>query len=75
MGAGRLPEAEKGASLLVDPSLAAQVVSGVFHILLNYTPWDRRGKSNPFSPENPDPSVARVAISNSRVVVVVSRVE
>ena len=69
MGAGGLLEAEKSASLLVDPPLAAQVVSGVLHILLNYTPWERRGKSNSFSPENPDPSVARVAILNSRVVV------
>ena len=72
MGAGRLLEAEKSASLLVDPSLAVKGVPKVLYILLNYTPWDRRGKSNPFSPENPDPSVARVAISNSRVVVVVS---
>ena len=72
VGAGRLLEAEKSASLLVDPSLAVKGVPKVLYILLNYTPWDRRGKSNPFSPENPDPSVARVAISNSRVVVVVS---
>ena len=75
MGAGRLLEAEKSASFLVDPPLAVKGIPKVLHILLNYTPWDRRGKSNPFSPENPDLSVARVAISNSRVVVVVSRVE
>ena len=75
MGAGGFLEAEKSASLLVDPTLAVKGIPKVLHILLNYTPWDRRGKSNPFSPGNPDPSVARVAISNSRVVVVVSRVE
>ena len=39
MGAGGLLEAEEGASLLVDASLAAQVVSGVLHILLNHTTW------------------------------------
>ena len=37
VGAGGLLEAEKGACLLVDPSLAAQVVSGVLHILLDDT--------------------------------------
>ena len=41
VGAGGLLEAEKGASLLVDPSLAAQVVSGVLHILLDDTTWKR----------------------------------
>ena len=39
VGAGGLLEAEKGTSLLVDPSLAAQVVSGVLHILLDDTTW------------------------------------
>ena len=39
VGAGGLLEAEKGAGLLVDPSLAAQVVSGVLHILLDDTTW------------------------------------
>ena len=42
MGAGGLLEAEEGASLLVDPSLTAQVVSGVLHILLDDTTWKRR---------------------------------
>ena len=66
VGAGRLLEAEKGARLLVDPSLAAQVVSGVLHILFDYTTWKRsKGLS---SPENPDPSAASVAVSNSREV-------
>ena len=69
MSAGGLLEAEKSASLLVDPPLAVKGIPKVLHILLNYTPWDRRGKSNLFSPGNPDPSVARVAILNSRVVV------
>ena len=41
VGAGGLLEAEKGASLLVDPSLAAQVVSGVLHMLLDDTTWKR----------------------------------
>ena len=41
VGAGGLLEAEKGTGLLVDPSLAAQVVSGVLHILLNDTTWTR----------------------------------
>ena len=41
VGAGGLLEAEKGAGLLVDPSLAAQVVSGVLHILLDDTTWKR----------------------------------
>ena len=66
VGAGGLLEAEEGASLLVDPSLAAQVVSGVLHILLDDTTWEWSKKSP--SPENPDPSAARVAISNSREV-------
>ena len=37
VGAGGLLEAEKGARLLVDPGLAAQVVPGVLHILLDDT--------------------------------------
>ena len=41
MGAGGLLEAEEGASLLVDPSLTAQVVSGVLYILLDDTTWKR----------------------------------
>ena len=41
VGAGGLLEAEKGACLLVDPSLAAQVVSKVLHKLLNDTTWKR----------------------------------
>ena len=71
MGAGGLLEAEEGARLLVDPSLAVEGVSEVLYILLNDTPWEKRGKGSLYSPENPDPSVARVAISNSRVVSVV----
>ena len=39
--AGGFLEAEKGARLLVDPSLAAQVVSGVLHPLLDDTTWKR----------------------------------
>ena len=39
VGAGGLLEAEKSARLLVDPSLAAQVVSGVLHIILDDTTW------------------------------------
>ena len=66
VGAGGLLEAEKGASLLVDPSLAAQVVSGVLHILLDDTTWERSKRR--LSPENPEASAARVAISNSREV-------
>ena len=41
VGAGGLLEAEKGACLLVDPSLAAQVVSKVLHKLLDDTTWKR----------------------------------
>ena len=41
VGAGGLLEAEKSAGLLVDPSLAAQVVSGVLHKLLDDTTWRR----------------------------------
>ena len=66
MGAGGLLEAEEGASLLVDPSLAAQVVSRVLCILLNDTTWEWSKRT--LSPENPEPSAARVAISNSREV-------
>ena len=66
VGAGGLLEAEKGARLLVDPSLAAQVVPGVFHILLDDTTWE--WSKRVLSPDNPEPSAARVAISNSREV-------
>ena len=66
MGAGGLLEAEEGACLLVDPSLTAQVVSGVLYILLDDTTWKRR--EGLLSPENPEPSAAEVAISNSREV-------
>ena len=66
VGAGGLLEAEKSARLLVDPSLAAQVVSGVLHVLLDDTTWEWSERT--LSPENPEPSVARVAISNSREV-------
>ena len=66
MGAGRLLEAEEGARLLVDPSLAAQVVSGVLHVFFNHTTWEWCQRA--LSPENPDPSPASVAISNSREV-------
>ena len=65
VGAGRLLEAEKSTGLLVDPLLALKGVSEVLHILLNYATWEGMGSSGAFSPENPDPSVARVAISNS----------
>ena len=71
VGASELLEAEKGARLLVDPGLAAQVVPGELHILLDDTTCEKSGKCSLYSPENPDPSVARVAISNSRVVSVV----
>ena len=67
VGAGGLLEAEKGACLLVDPPLAAQVVSRVLHIFLDDAPW-KRSKGSTLSPENPDASAARVAISNSREV-------
>ena len=66
VSAGGFLEAEQGARLLVDSSLAAQVVPGVLHILLNDTAWERSRRGLP--PENPDPSEAKVAISNSRVV-------
>ena len=66
MGAGGLLEAEKSTRLLVDPSLAAQVVSGVLHVLLDDTTWE--WSKRPLSPENPEASAARVAISNSREV-------
>ena len=68
VGAGGLLEAEEGASLLVDPSLAAQVVPGVLHILLDDTTWEWEWSKRTFSPVNPEPSAARVAISNSREV-------
>ena len=67
MGAGRLLEAEEGARLLVDPLLAVQVVSGVLHILLDDTTWEGWSK-RALSPENPEPSAANVANSNSKVV-------
>ena len=41
VGAGGLLEAEEGTSLLVDPAFAVQVVSGVLHILLDDTTWNR----------------------------------
>ena len=66
VGAGRLLEAEGGTCLLVDSSLAAQVVSGVLHPLLDDTTW--KSSKGPLSPENPDASAASVAISNSRDV-------
>ena len=66
VGAGGLLEAEEGARLLVDPSLAAQVVSGVLHVFFNHTTWEWCQRA--LSPENPDPSPASVAISNSREV-------
>ena len=67
VGAGGLLEAEEGARLLVDPSLAAQVVPRVFHILLNDATWEWSKRA--LSPVNPEPSAARVAISNSREVM------
>ena len=66
VGASELLEAEEGACLLVDPGLAAQVVPGVLHILLDDTTWEWNRRVG--SPDNPDPSVARVAISNSTEV-------
>ena len=66
VGAGRLLEAEGGACLLVDPSFAFKVVSGVLHILLNDTTWEWSKVVS--SPENPEPSAASVVISNSRDV-------
>ena len=66
VGAGRLLEAEGGASLLVDSSFAFKVVSGVLHILLNDTSWEWSKRVS--SPVNPEPSAASVAISNSREV-------
>ena len=71
VGAGRLLEAEKGTCLLVDPLLALEGVSEILHILLDDTTCEKSGQCSLYSPENPDPSVARVAISNSRVVSVV----
>ena len=74
VGAGWSLEAEEGARLLVDPSLAFQVAPRVLHVLLNHTAWER-GECYPiqgFQPENPDPSSAKVAISNSRTVGVSS---
>ena len=67
VGAGRLLEAKKSTGLLVDPSFAFKVLSGVLHILLNDTTWEWRKWTS--SPVNPEPSAARVAISNSREVV------
>ena len=66
MGAGRLLVAEESARLLVDPSLATQVVSRVLHVLLDDTTWEWSQRD--LSPENPEPSAARVEISNSREV-------
>ena len=66
VGAGGLLEAKGSTRLLVDPSLAAQVVSRVLCILLNDTTWEWSKRT--LSPENPEPSAARVAISNSREV-------
>ena len=68
VGAGGLLEAEKSTSLLVDPPLALKGVSEVLHILLDDTTWEGMGSRRAFSPENPEPSAARVAISNSREV-------
>ena len=67
MTACGLLEAEEGARLLVDPPLAHQVVSRVLHIVLNDTPWDWSKMSSALwasSPEYPELSSARVAISN-----------
>ena len=64
VGADGFLEAEEGARLLVDPSLAAQVVSRVLCILLDDTTWEWSKRT--ISPENPEPSAARVAISKSR---------
>ena len=65
VGAGRLLEAKKSTGLLVDPLLALKGVPEVLHILLDNATWEGVGAEGLFSPENPDPSVARVAISNS----------
>ena len=51
VGAGWFLEAEVGARLLVDPSLAVEGVSEVLHILLNDTTWKRSKRT--ISPENP----------------------
>ena len=67
MGACWPLEAEKGASLLVDPNLALKGVPGVLHVLLDDKTWAKEAEKA-LSPENPDPSLARVAISNSREV-------
>ena len=66
VGAGGLLEAKGSTRLLVDPSLAAQVVSRVLCILLDDTTWEWSKRT--LSPENPEPSAARVEISNSREV-------
>ena len=66
MGAGGGAEAEEGARPLTDSPLVGQVAAGVLHALLDDTAWERSRRGLP--PENPDPSEARVAISNSRVV-------
>ena len=66
VSAGRLLEAEEGTGLPVDPSFAAQVVSRVLHILLDDTTWEWSQRA--LSPENPEPSPARVGISNSTEV-------
>ena len=68
VGAGRLLEAEKSTGLLVDPLLALKGVSEVLHILLDDATWEGVEVGGLFSPEKPDPSVARVAISNSKEV-------
>ena len=65
MRAGRFLEAEKGTSLLVDPGLAVNRVPIVLHLLLDDATWAKGAKGG-FSPDNPDPSVARVAISKNR---------
>ena len=66
--AGGFLEAEKGARLLADSSLAAQVVSCVLYPLLDGTTWNLEEEQGTLSPENPEPLAARVSISNSRKV-------
>ena len=66
VGAGGLLEAKGSTRLLVDPSLAAQVDSGGLPVPLDDTTWE--WSKRPLSPENPEVSAARVAISNSREV-------
>ena len=56
VGAGGLLEAEKCARLLVDPSLTAQIVSGVLHIPLDDTTWEWIKRVG--SPDNPVLSLA-----------------